>query len=158
VSKTGGVRTWAAYFPTVGDLIAIGVGLFGVIMLVLVPILAISAGFVPGAVIGCVIGLGMIGGAFWTVFAPARRVEVDSDGVATFIGRRRSLVVAPGDLESISAVPTFGASDGGKRSPMLVVARRGQMRLQTPADCEGLFRVLAERNPEAHLDRARDWL
>lgn len=120
------MKIWAAYFPTASDLVAIGAGLFGVVLLVMVPIVAISAGYVTGAVIGCVVGLGMIGGGVWVVLTPARRVEVDSEGVATFIGRRRSLVVAPGELESISAVQPFGASDPGRRSPMLVVARRGK--------------------------------
>ena len=154
------MKTWAAYFPTGGDLVAIGGGLFGVVLLVLVPILAISAGSVPEAGLVCaiVVGLVMIGGGFWVVLAPARRVEVDAEGVATFIRRRRSLVVPPGELESISAVQPFGASVRGRRVPMLVVARRGQIRLQTPADADGLFRALAENNPEAHLGRARDWL
>ena len=159
VAKGGGVRVWAAYFPTVTDLVAIGVGLFGVFLLAMVPILAIDAGFVSGAVVGCVIGLGMIGGGLWSLLAPARRVEVDADGVATFANRRRSLVVAPGELESISAVQLpFGSNDRGNRYPMLVVARWGQMRLQTPADCEGLFRVLAEINPDAQLDKASEFL
>lgn len=158
MAKAGNVKIWSAYFPTASDLMAIGAGLFGVVLLVIVPILAIGAGYVWGVVIGCVIGLGMIGGGLWTLFAPARRVEVDAEGVATFTSRRRSLVVAPGELESISVAQPLGARDRGGQSPMLVVARRGQIRLQTPADCQGLFRVLGENNPQAQLDRARDWL
>ena len=158
MTKAAGVKTWEAYFPTVGDLVAIGGGLFGVVLLVLVPILAINPGSVPEAGVGCVIGLVMIGGGFWVLLAPARRVEIDVEGVATFIRRRRSLVVSPGELESISAVQPFSAAVRGRRIPMLVVARRGKIRLQTPADAEGLFKALAQSNPEAHLDRARDWL
>lgn len=138
-------QVWETLFPTGGDLYALGIMVFGVLIVVVAAIVAHDIGFGGAAFIG-LSGLWFIGAPLWSIFAPARRVEVDSTGKATFIRRNRRLVIEAGELTSITT------SDANRVMPMLVTASSGTIRFKPPAGtCDQLWQALARSNPQARL-------
>lgn len=78
---------------------------------------------------------------------PASRAEMYADGCVKFMARRRSLMVKPGELQSIRALPL----DFRRLGPMRVTAERGTAWVHTRMDpaLELLFDAMRRSSPEA---------
>ncbi len=139
-------RVWETLFPTVGDLYSIAMTvlflLFGVVGLLVTVKSRSGWGFYLFAA-ACFAAACF---ALWSLVFPARRVEIDASGTATFMRRNRKLIVQPGQLISINKM----TGDWYGLSPFRVVATSGSISFSSPQGVdETLWAELEKWNPDA---------
>ena len=109
-----------------------------------------------GIVILWFVGLWFVGGATWIVVSPCRHVSVDHAGTAVFTTRRRTLVVEPGALVSITRPAAL------KFNPVMSMRVRtaSQMiRYRAPVgSCDDLWSALSRANPHAQITSPHAWI
>jgi len=139
----------------VGTIIPIVLGVLGVP----IAIFGLSGAVVPwdetprsGFLFALAVGGLCLGTGIRRIYFTARRVTCSPDGTFTFISRRRSLTVRPGDLVQIMSPWPL---DWSAQYPCRVESRQGSIVVSQRmwGTCD-LAEALARANPEADLGKS----
>ena len=137
---------WVSY-PVIYNVVGV---IIGVLAVALAPSVLASTqpDHTSGGMTLFICGLGLVAQCGFCMIAPAWRVEELEGGHFIFHARRRALRVAPGAVRSVRCVWI----DPNRLLPMRLRSISGGILIAPRMrDVEGLYKALAEANPEANI-------
>ena len=144
------IRTWRApwvSFPVIYYVVGV---IIGVVAVALAPSVLTSTqpGHTSGGVTFIICGVYFVAQSGFYLIAPAWRVEELEGGHFIFHARRRTLRVAPGAVRSVRCIWI----DPNRMLPMRLRSISGGILIAPRMrDVKGLYKALADANPEADI-------